>query len=32
VPFSYPGLDRSKTPTFLYLWQPDPTVFRQAGR
>jgi protease IV len=32
VPFSYPGLDRSKTPTFLYLWQPDPTIFRQAGR
>jgi len=32
VPFSYPGLDRSKVPTFLYLWQPDPTVFRQAGR
>ena len=32
VPFSYPGLDRSRTPTFLYLWQPDPTVFRQAGR
>jgi protease IV len=32
VPFSYPGLDRSKAPTFLYLWQPDPTVFRQAGR
>ena len=32
VPFSYPGLDRSKAPTFLYLWQPDPTVSRQAGR
>ncbi|WP_435010542.1 S49 family peptidase [Tundrisphaera lichenicola] len=32
VPFSYPGLDRSKAPTFLYLWQPDPTIFRQAGR
>ncbi len=32
VPLSYPGLDRSRTPTFLYLWQPDPTVFRQAGR
>jgi protease-4 len=26
IPFSYPGLDRSKLPTFLYLWQPDPTV------
>lgn len=32
VPFSYPGLDRSKLPTFLYLWQPDPTVLRQGGR
>ncbi len=32
VPFSYPGLDRGKAPTFLYLWQPDPTIFRQAGR
>lgn len=32
VPFSYPGLDRAKAPTFLYLWQPDPTIFRQAGR
>jgi protease-4 len=32
IPLSYPGLDRSKTPTFLYLWQPDPTVLRQAGR
>jgi protease-4 len=32
VPFSYPGLDRSKAPAFLYLWQPDPTIFRQAGR
>ncbi len=26
IPMSYPGLDRSKLPTFLYLWQPDPTV------
>lgn len=32
LPLSYPGLDRAKTPTFLYLWQPDPTVLRQAGR
>jgi protease-4 len=28
LPFSYPGLDRSKLPTFLYLWQPDPTLPR----
>ncbi|HEV3166248.1 MAG TPA: S49 family peptidase [Isosphaeraceae bacterium] len=32
IPFSYPGLDRSKLPTFLYLWQPDPTLIRQSGR
>src|SRR5262249_2659918 len=32
IPFSYPGLERSKLPTFLYLWQPDPTATRQAGR
>ncbi len=28
IPFSYPGLERSKLPTFLYLWQPDPTLIR----
>jgi len=27
-PFSYPGLERSKLPTFLYLWQPDPTLVK----
>lgn len=32
VPFSYPGLDRSKLPTFLYLWQPDPTLTKLGGR
>ena len=32
VPFSYPGLDRAKIPTFLYLWQPDPTLLRLGGR
>lgn len=32
IPFSYPGLDRTKLPTFLYLWQPDPTILRQGGR
>jgi protease-4 len=30
IPFSYPGLDRSKLPTFLYLWQPDPTIIKQG--
>ena len=32
VPFSVPGLDRAKLPTFLYLWQPDPTLLRLGGR
>jgi protease-4 len=32
LPLSYPGLDRSKMPTFLYLWQPDPTLLKQGGR
>jgi protease-4 len=25
-PISYPGLDRAKLPTFLYIWAPDPTL------
>ena len=32
IPLSYPGLERSKLPTFLYLWQPDPTLTRLGGR
>ncbi len=32
LPFSMPGLERSKLPTFLYLWQPDPTLERLSGR
>jgi protease-4 len=32
MPFSYPGLDRSKLPTFLYLWQPDPTLPRLGSQ
>ena len=32
IPFSYPGLDRSRLPTFLYLWQPDPTLPRPTSR
>ena len=32
VPMSIPGLDRSRLPSFLYLWQPDPTVERLAGK
>lgn len=32
LPLSIPGLDRSKLPTFLYLWQPDPTLEKMGGR
>lgn len=32
IPFSFPGLERNKLPTFLYMWQPDPTIMRQGGR
>jgi protease-4 len=32
LPISIPGLDRTKLPTFLYLWQPDPTLERLSGR
>jgi protease IV len=31
-PLSIPGLDRAKLPTFLYLWQPEPTLEKQGGR
>lgn len=31
VPLSIPGLDRSKLPTFMYLWQPEPTLVTAAG-
>ena len=26
------SLDRSKMPTFLYLWQPEPTMEKMVGR
>lgn len=29
---SMPGFDRSRLPTFLYAWQPDPTMERLGGR
>jgi hypothetical protein len=32
MPFSIPGFDRSQMPTFLYLWQPEPTLLRRAAR
>jgi protease-4 len=32
LPVSVPGLDRARLPTFLYLWQPEPTMERLGGR
>lgn len=32
IPVSVPGLERSKLPTFLYLWQPEATLPRLSGR
>jgi protease-4 len=29
---SLPGLDRSKLPTFLSIWQPDLTIEKMAGK
>ncbi|HEY1861632.1 MAG TPA: S49 family peptidase [Gemmataceae bacterium] len=31
-PVSMPGLDRSKLPTFLYMWLPDPALERLSGK
>ena len=31
-PLSIPGFDRSQIPTFLYVWQPEPTIQRRAVR
>jgi protease-4 len=28
LPLRMPGLERSRLPTFLYLWQPEPTLDR----
>ena len=32
LPLSFPGLERSKLPTFLYMWSPDPTLERLSGK
>jgi protease-4 len=32
LPLSIPGLERSKLPAFLYMWQAEPTLERLAGR
>lgn len=31
LPLSIPGLERSRLPTFLCMWQPDPTLERWGG-
>jgi protease-4 len=31
VPFSIPGLERTRLPLFLYLWNVEPTVVRVTG-
>lgn len=31
IPLKFPGLDRSSLPTFLYLWQPDPSFVTASG-
>ena len=32
LPLSLPGLDRSRLPTFLYLWQVEPTMEKLGGK
>jgi protease-4 len=32
LPVSLPGLERSKLPTFLYLWQPEATLEKLSGK
>jgi protease-4 len=32
IPASIPGIERSRLPTFLYMWQPEPTLERLGGR
>ena len=31
MPWSVPGLDRSRLPLFLYMWQAEPTLLRLTG-
>jgi protease-4 len=32
MPVSLPGLDRTRLPSFLYLWQPEPTMEKLGGK
>lgn len=31
IPLKLPGLDRSSLPTFMYLWQPEPSLVTVGG-
>jgi protease-4 len=31
IPLKLPGLDRSSLPTFMYLWQPEPSLVTSSG-
>ena len=31
MPMNIPGYDRASLPTFLYMWQPEPTMERLGG-
>ncbi len=31
IPLKLPGLDRSSLPTFMYLWQPEPSLVTASG-
>jgi protease-4 len=32
IPLSLPGFDRTRLPSFLYLWQSEPTMEKAVGR
>ncbi|MFN4258610.1 MAG: S49 family peptidase [Gemmataceae bacterium] len=32
MPLSLPGLDRTRLPTFLYIWQPEATLEKLSGK
>jgi protease-4 len=32
IPINVPGLDRSKLPSFLYLWQMEPSAEAALGK
>lgn len=32
IPLSVPGFDRARLPSFLYMWEPEPTMEKLLGR